>query len=201
MSFRCRVAVIAVFLGLSQIAFADDAKLSVVGSSHAWQRTEIRVEGIPSAANNFDPDLIRLDATFTAPSGQTTTVPAFWYQNYSRAFKNGGEVLTPVGAEEWRIRFTPTEVGEYSVALQLSQMAGRRKVAAPCAFELNRDQKPKTLAGCACGPIAGIWKRPTAIPFASSAKTSAGQMDAVLTISIHGSAAWRTQAKISRGSG
>jgi hypothetical protein len=84
-----------------------------------WQRAEFRVTGAPPAANNFDPDLIRLDATITAPSGRSLTVPAFWYQNFTRALAGGAEVLTPAGAPEWRIRFTPTEPGEYTLSLTI----------------------------------------------------------------------------------
>ena len=47
--------------------------------------------GAPPAANNFDPDLIRLDATITAPSGRSLVVPAFWYQNFTRALAGGGK--------------------------------------------------------------------------------------------------------------
>lgn len=83
----------------------------------AWQRAEFRISGAPTATNNFDPDLIRLDATFTAPSGQQRTVPAFWFQNYTRALVNEAEVLTATGNPEWRLRFTPTEPGEHTVAL------------------------------------------------------------------------------------
>jgi hypothetical protein len=84
-----------------------------------WQRAEFRVEHAPAAANNFDPDLIQLDATFTAPSGRSLVVPAFWYQDFTRARTGGGEVLTPAGAPEWRIRFTPTEPGDYTLSLAI----------------------------------------------------------------------------------
>jgi hypothetical protein len=73
----------------------------------------------PVATNCFDPDLIRLDATFTSPSGRNLTVPAFWYQDFSRALTNGAEVLTPTGAPQWRIRFTPTEPGNYTMSLNV----------------------------------------------------------------------------------
>ncbi|MGO8839001.1 MAG: DUF5060 domain-containing protein [Limisphaerales bacterium] len=84
-----------------------------------WQRAEFRVDHVPVATNCFDPDLIRLDATFTPPSGRSLTVPAFWYQDFSRALENGSEVLTPAGTPQWRIRFTPAEPGDYALSLSI----------------------------------------------------------------------------------
>ena len=84
-----------------------------------WQRAEFRVDRAPVAANCFDPDQIRLDATFTSSSGRSLTVPAFWYQDFSRALSNGVEILAPVGAAQWRIRFTPTEPGDYALSLRI----------------------------------------------------------------------------------
>ena len=84
-----------------------------------WQCAEFRVDHAPVATNCFDPDLIRLDATFTSPSGRSLTVPAFWYQGFSRALTKGAEVLTPVGTPQWRIRFTPTESGDYMLSLNI----------------------------------------------------------------------------------
>jgi hypothetical protein len=81
---------------------------------------EFRVDGVPAADNRFDPDQIRLDATVTAPSGRRVTVPGFWYQDFTRALADGAEVLTPAGAPEWRIRFTPTEPGDHALSLQIA---------------------------------------------------------------------------------
>ena len=98
---------------------AQTPEIVPLGEPQLWQRAEFRVDHAPVATNCFDPDLIRLDATFTPPSGQSLTVPAFWYQDFSRALANGSEVLTPVGARQWRIRFTPTEPGDYTLSLNI----------------------------------------------------------------------------------
>lgn len=105
---------------------AQAPQVNPLNPPELWRRVEFRVDGAPTAANNFDPDLIRLDATLTAPSGRSLVVPAFWYQNFTRALTGGGEVLTAAGAPEWRIRFTPTEPGGYtlSLAIQLNGAAG-----------------------------------------------------------------------------
>lgn len=86
-------------------------------SAQLWQRLEFSITNVPAATNPFDPAVIRLDATFTLPSGKTMTVPAFWYQNYQRSLSGGYENDTPVGSPQWRLRFMPPESGTYTVSL------------------------------------------------------------------------------------
>ncbi len=104
--------------GLNRLE-AQTPEIIPLEAPQLWQRAEFRVEHAPAAANCFDPDLIRLDAVFLPPSGRSLTVPAFWYQDFSRALTNGAEVLTPVGVPQWRIRFTPTEPGDYTLSLNI----------------------------------------------------------------------------------
>ena len=98
---------------------AQTPEIILLAAPQLWQRAEFRVEHAPVATNCFDPDLIRLDATFTSPSGRSLTIPAFWYQDFFRALTNGAEVLTLAGVPQWRIRFTPTEPGDYTLTLNL----------------------------------------------------------------------------------
>ena len=98
---------------------AQTPEIIPLAAPQLWQRAEFRVDHAPVATNCFDPDLARLDATFTPPSGRSLTVPAFWYQDFSRARLGGEEVLTPEGPPQWRIRFTPTEPGDYTMSLSI----------------------------------------------------------------------------------
>jgi len=86
-----------------------------------WQRAEWRIDGAPSTANNFDPELVRIDASITTPTKRVLLIPAFWFQDYTRALVNGVQTLTPAGSPQWRLRFTPDEIGEYSVTLTILQ--------------------------------------------------------------------------------
>ncbi len=86
-------------------------------SAQLWQRLEFCITNVPAATNPFDPDQIRLDATFTLPSGKTMIVPAFWYQGYQRGLSGSYEYLTAVGSPQWRLRFTPPESGAYTISL------------------------------------------------------------------------------------
>ena len=102
--------------GLAQVP----PQLVQLNPAQIWQRVEFRIENIPAVSNPFDPDVIRLDATFTPPSSNTTAVPAFWYQTYQRSLQSGSERLTASGTPEWRLRFTPTESGNYGLGLSIS---------------------------------------------------------------------------------
>ena len=84
-----------------------------------WQRLEFQITNVPSTANPFDPESIAVDATFTMPSGNTMVVPAFWYQGYQRALSGSTEHDTVSGPPQWRLRFTPPEIGAYSVSLAI----------------------------------------------------------------------------------
>ncbi len=65
----------------------------------------------------FDPDQIDLHAIVTTPSGKKITVPGFLYQGYTRALVDGREQMTLSGNCDWRIRFSPAEVGEYRIVV------------------------------------------------------------------------------------
>lgn len=100
-------------------ATAGRPQVVPLSAPQLWQRAEFRVSGAPTAANNFDPEQIRLDATFTAPSGKVFVVPGFWFQDYTRTMVEGAEHLAPAGSPEWRIRFTPTEPGDHTLSLAI----------------------------------------------------------------------------------
>jgi hypothetical protein len=87
--------------------------------AQAWQMAEFQISNVPAASNPFDPDVIRLDATFTAPSGSTLVAPAFWYQGYTRTLSGGTEYDLVNGLPQWRARFTPREVGAYSLSVAI----------------------------------------------------------------------------------
>ena len=120
---RCRliqlIAAAALVLFLATCRAQPSPQITPLTSARLWQRLEFSINNAPPAANPFDPDLIRLDATFTLPSGKTMAVPAFWYQAYQRALVSGYEYLTPTGAPEWRLRFTPPEPGNYLLSLTI----------------------------------------------------------------------------------
>ncbi len=63
--------------------------------------------------NPYDPDDIRVDAEFKAPDGTTRIVPAFWYREYALYGNEANQRLQPTDDWSWRVRFAPTEAGEW----------------------------------------------------------------------------------------
>lgn len=107
-------------IGLGSISEAQPApQIIQLMPAQSWQRLEFTITNVPAVSNPFDPDLIRLDATFTLPSSKTVTVPAFWYQAYQRSLSGGYESDALVGPPGWCVRFTPPETGSYTVALTI----------------------------------------------------------------------------------
>ena len=74
--------------------------------------------------NPFDPDDVAVDAEFTTPSGKRLTVPCFFRVGYHRQVADQAEAMVPQGNGEWRLRFTPTEIGKYTVRLRAKDRTG-----------------------------------------------------------------------------
>lgn len=87
--------------------------------AQTWQRLEFQITNVPIATNPFDPDTIKLDGTFTLPSGKVLTVPAFWYQSYQRNLSGGSEYDVIDAPPQWQLRITPPEVGSYSLSVSV----------------------------------------------------------------------------------
>lgn len=66
--------------------------------------------------NPFDPAQIDLVVNYTAPSGETLTIPAFWYQAYD---PTGSE---PCGAPGWKARLTPTLPGKWTAQAEIRNL-------------------------------------------------------------------------------
>ena len=81
--------------------------------------------------NPFDPEQIRIDATFVGPSGKRATVPAFYYQDFVRRLSNDREELVPVGAGAWKVRFAPVAVGPHTYFLTVQHAPDRKAHGEP----------------------------------------------------------------------
>lgn len=113
--FLAAVCLLVPFISHAQAA----PEILQLNSPQLWQRLEFGITNVPVAGNPFDPDSIQLDASFTLPSGRTMTVPAFWYQGYTRTLSGGYEYDILTGSPGWRLRFTPPETGSYSLSLTI----------------------------------------------------------------------------------
>ena len=61
----------------------------------------------------FDPAQVAIDCLVERPDGTSFSVPAFYYQGYSREEIAGREQLAPLGVPCWKARLTPTQGGVY----------------------------------------------------------------------------------------
>lgn len=103
-------------------AGAAPLQMTTRDAPRAWQRAEFSLSGVPEVKNPYDPDEIMVDATFTAPNGSSQTLPAFWFQDYSRALNDKNvEILTPAGAPGWRVRWTPLVDGAHRWKIAITQ--------------------------------------------------------------------------------
>ena len=96
----------------ASLAWAAEPKLediSLLPTVPRYGRQTLRFQLIYGVENPYDADEIAIDGIFTAPSGRTKSVPAFFYEQTGSA--------TGTGQKEhgWELRFTPEEVGGYLV--------------------------------------------------------------------------------------
>jgi hypothetical protein len=108
-----------IFSGYTPPPVTGPPQLIQLNMAGFWQRLEFQITNVPTASNPFDPTIIQLDGTFTLPSAKTVTVPAFWYQGYTRSLSGGHESDTVNGPPQWRLRFSPPEIGNYTLSLSI----------------------------------------------------------------------------------
>ena len=83
-----------------------------------YDKVELQIKTDLNPANPFDPDQADLWINFESPSGKTSRVPAFWYQNYS-------DTILPQGKPDWRVRFTPAEIGAWHAQAEIGKVQSK----------------------------------------------------------------------------
>lgn len=76
-------------------------------------RLELGLDVTPQPSNPFDPAEMRVQLELRDPHGATTTVAAYWFQDFERALAGSREVLEPRGEPYWKAAYTPTEPGRW----------------------------------------------------------------------------------------
>lgn len=87
---------------------------------------EFRLEGVVEQADPFDPACVDAAVVFTH-AGQTSSVPAFFAQDYERRRVGGRDWFHPRGLPEWRARFAPTQTGEFTAVAVVRDARGYRR--------------------------------------------------------------------------
>lgn len=91
-------------------------------------------------SNPYDIAQVDVNVTFVAPSGQSYQVPAFYMEPYQDICTGDcpSEVLEADGEGEWRVRFTPTELGNWRYTIS-SIVAGETNVIETSRFEVTEN--------------------------------------------------------------
>jgi len=113
-----------------------------------FEKIEIALHPDSVPANPFDPNQVEFNAVVVTPSGEAMTVPGFWFQDYRRSIRNPEaqgndriEALEPVGAPEWRVRFSSGETGPHRFTLELRDATGVRRSAEASVIVQPRDAR------------------------------------------------------------
>lgn len=85
-------------------------------------------------SNPYDYDQVVLKGVFTAPSGKKDSIEGFYLQDFTLNTTSGN--LTTKGAGEWRIRFAPTETGEWQYTITVQTLTSI-SAASTGAFTCN----------------------------------------------------------------
>lgn len=76
-----------------------------------------------SYSNPFDTDIVEIWAEMTCPDATIVSVPAFYFRQYQESGSNPETYSNP-GPEQWRFRFSPTQVGPHSYSILLKDASG-----------------------------------------------------------------------------
>jgi len=87
-----------------------------------FEKFEITINLSANFSNPFNKNEIHLRAVFTSPTGQNISVDGFYFQDYTRL--GPPETLLVKGTPNWKIRFTPSEIGTWSYKIFCTDITG-----------------------------------------------------------------------------
>ena len=111
-------------IGLLGSALAVGALPAVSAAEISWQirnkggkvaATELALQGLPTSENPFDPTYADVIAKVTDPSGNSFSIPMYWYQGYEIVASYNQLSNRKVGNPEWRLKFRPTTIGNFRI--------------------------------------------------------------------------------------
>ena len=111
-------------IGLLGSALAVGALPAVSAAEITWEirnkggkvaATELALQGLPTSENPFDPTYADVIAKVTDPSGNSFSIPMYWYQGYEIVASYNQLSNRKVGNPEWRLKFRPTTIGNFRI--------------------------------------------------------------------------------------
>lgn len=115
-------------------------RLSSVGRFERFEAT-FTVPG--NYTNPYDPTQVDVRVTFVAPRGGSVEIPAFYLEQYRDICQGNceAESLEAVGNGEWRVRFSPDEIGTWRYTVNAT-IGGESDVIQNGRFEVERSDAP-----------------------------------------------------------
>lgn len=104
-----------------------------------YEKFEITINLTASFSNPFDRNQIYLRAIFVSPSGRTVTINGFYYQDFIRT--GPPETLLVNNQPQWKIRFTPDEVGQWNYKIYCTDQTGTTNTNDFKLMTLSSDKK------------------------------------------------------------
>ena len=139
--------VLALLLGIITLGHAKPqiSGISFPSSVGLFDLYEISFQ-MGSYTNPYDPDVIDVQAVFTAPDGRTFTVNGFYYEGYTFEQHHTYQKSHPdTRSNGWKVRFTPNQTGTWHFTLRATDKKGKVNMdsygSTPFEFRCNTVNK------------------------------------------------------------
>ncbi|HYE07026.1 MAG TPA: hypothetical protein VEL07_16025 [Planctomycetota bacterium] len=84
----------------------------------AGERWTVSLLPRPFPSNAFDPERFTVDAVVTTPDGTVERIPGFYLQAMGSSDRGDREVVTPLGAGRFCVRYRPRQAGTHRITLE-----------------------------------------------------------------------------------
>ncbi|HSF81070.1 MAG TPA: DUF5060 domain-containing protein [Anaerolineales bacterium] len=111
------------------------------GEVPRYEKFEITLALEVTYSNPFDPDDLRIDGYFISPNNQIWVQPGFYYQDYLVTRDGENETYTPNGSPAWKVRFAPSEIGQYQFYVRVTDNSGTVE-SSPDTFQAVNSSNP-----------------------------------------------------------
>jgi hypothetical protein len=108
----------ALVMGALPAASAAEITWEIRNKGGKGAATELALQVLPTSENPFDPTYADVIAKVTDPSGNSFSIPMYWYQGYEIVASYNQLSNRKVGNPEWRLKFRPTEIGNFKIEVK-----------------------------------------------------------------------------------